>query len=881
MITSFAQDRSGSVWATSSAGLFKFDGSFWRKIGAERGYVATRTSGLLVDSRGTLWVAAGKQLLCLREGMSRFALADTIADDNYGIAGAPDGSLWITLPRSSLVRELIAGNGSLTPNSKIYHYRSNLLSFGNDGSLWMSTDSQGLYRIARPLAPGSDDAVQHFSSSEGLTSDDTFSILADREGSTWIASTKGLDQFRPAALTSVPLPKNWFRIGIALDTPDSILAVGKSLVKIDGHGSASEKGQIKQVSCVYRDQQGTIWIGEDDGLWRYTANGLAPVDLPKELDPYLHVAQAITMDRYGGLWVSFLHTGFLYRVHDQWTHPSFPSAGVHDPGLSAYTDSAGRIWFGLKGSRVEVLSGDSQIRYGPSVGLHVGDVTAFYEREGQMWVGGAEGLAFQRQGAFHQLHLDRDASLEGVSGILQTASGDLWINQATGIIRVAAIEVNRALTEPDHRVRFVLYNYLDGLTDTASQIRPNPTVVQTRTGKLYFATRTGLVWIDPEHTLRNTVSPNVSVRSIVVDGRVFRDPGQLRLPVHANAIEIDYTATSLAIPERVYFRYRLEGFDRDWQDVGTRRQAFYSGLPPGPYKFRVLACNDDGLWNEATASAAFVIPPSFWQSVWFKALCALTGVTLLALFYRVRVGFLTNEVKTRLYERLNERERIARDLHDTFFQGIQGLLLRFNTATSQLKPDEPARAILEEALQQSDQVMLEGRELVLDLRSGTGENGSLSEAFSVAGAELRKLRDIHFSVLVHGEPRTLHPIVFEETYRLGREALVNAFRHAQASAIEAELNYEASGLRLRFRDNGVGVDSKVLSEGGRENHWGLPGMRERAQKIGAALDIWSRKGAGTEIELRVPAAVAYRTRKASVPSILIGGASPRKMKTYE
>jgi signal transduction histidine kinase len=230
---------------------------------------------------------------------------------------------------------------------------------------------------------------------------------------------------------------------------------------------------------------------------------------------------------------------------------------------------------------------------------------------------------------------------------------------------------------------------------------------------------------------------------------------------------------------------------------------------------------------------------------------------------------LMRQVRTRLYERLAERERIARDLHDTFFQAIQGLLLRFNTGTSMLKQDEPARAIFEDALKQSDQVMMGGRELLLDLRTGSGEASNLSEAFVNAEGELRKIRDTDYKVIVQGEPKDLHPVVFEEAYRLGREALVNAFQHSRATSIEAELIFEPSGLRLRFRDDGIGLDPKILREGRRDNHWGLPGMRERAKKIGAHIEIWSRNGAGTEIEVWIPASVAYLTPKRSPSSRLL------------
>jgi signal transduction histidine kinase/streptogramin lyase len=876
-IIRFARDRSGVIWAASRAALWRYEGSLWKRVDAALGYSADGAANVFVDSRGTLWVSSGKNLVFLTEGSKRFEVAPEQTDELYELAEAPDRTLWIGLEDRSQVRQLAGPEGKLIEHPKAFQYTARRLLFGKDGSLWIASDSQGIYRLparsALPSALGAGEGlVQHFSASDGLTSDNTYDLLIDREGSTWVVSTKGLDHFRQAALTSVKLPKNWFRIAIIPDGFDSILAGSNGILHIDRSSISSVKAAVKEITCTYRDPQGTIWIGEVDRLWSYTSAGLAPVTLPTGLDPLFHVVQAITMDRSGGLWVSFLHSGFMRYVQGHWSKPSFPSASSHDPGLSAYTDSAGRVWFGLGHSRVEVLSGSEQIRYGPETGIDIGDVTAFYERSGQVWIGGWEGVAFQKQNGFHSLRLLGDAAIEGVSGIIQLASGDLWVNQASGVLRIPADEVERAIQNPQYRARFALYTYLDGLTDTAAQVRPNPTLALTDSGRLYIASRTGVAWTDPDSAKRiATPPPQVFVKSISVDGKLTRDPKEdSRLPVHANAIEIDYTATSLLIPERVLFKYKLEGLDKDWQDAGVRRQAFYTGLSPGRYRFRVLACNSDGIWNENGASIDFEIPPSFIQSPTFKVLCAISAIALLALLYRIRLRLVMHQIRTRLYERLRERERIARDLHDTFFQAIQGLLLRFNTGTSLLKPDEPARAIFDEALAQSDQVMMEGRELLLDLRTGLGEASSLSESFAAAEVDLRTIRDVNYKVIVHGEPKALHPVVFEEIFRLGREALVNAFRHSNATVIEAELIYESQALRVRFRDDGIGIDPTILNQGRRANHWGLPGMRERAKKIGAHFEIWSRTGAGTEIEVRIPARVAYATTKVGLRSRLLG-----------
>jgi len=322
-------------------------------------------------------------------------------------------------------------------------------------------------------------------------------------------------------------------------------------------------------------------------------------------------------------------------------------------------------------------------------------------------------------------------------------------------------------------------------------------------------------------------------------------------------LEIGYTATSLLVADRVRFRYRLEGYDRGWIEAGSRRQAFYSNLPPRVYTFRVAAANGSGVWNDNGASITLTVPPTFSQTIWFEALCVAAFGGLCVFGYRLRLHQLTEGLRQRMYERLAERERIARDLHDTFFQSVQGLLLRFHTATSRLPQDHPTRHILEEALKQSDQVMLEGRDLLLDLRATASESPDLPAAFAAFGKEMQACHACKFDAAVSGEACPLHPVVFEEVWRIGKEALGNAFRHSGAKAIEAELNYEPQELRIRIRDDGIGIDPEILKQGRREGHWGLPGMRERATKIGARLEIWSRAGAGTEIELRLDANVAY------------------------
>ncbi|MET0543285.1 MAG: triple tyrosine motif-containing protein [Variovorax sp.] len=305
------------------------------------------------------------------------------------------------------------------------------------------------------------------------------------------------------------------------------------------------------------------------------------------------------------------------------------------------------------------------------------------------------------------------------------------------------------------------------------------------------------------------------------------------------------------------FKYRLAGLETEWQDGGNQREATYTNLGPNRYRFQVIAANQDGIWNEEGSSIAFTIAPAWYQTAWFHALCALAAALLLFTLYRLRLRQVSAQIRGRLEARLAERERIARELHDTLLQGIQGLILRFQVATDRIPSGEPARELMEKSLDRADRLLAESRDKVKDLRSCASEAQTLDQALAIEGVHFAELHPAGFRISVLGSARELHPLVHEEGLLIGREALGNAFLHARAADIEIELTYADDALRLRVRDDGEGIGHDVLAAGGRPGHFGLIGMRERALKLGAHLDVWSKPGAGTEVELRVPAAVAY------------------------
>jgi signal transduction histidine kinase len=384
--------------------------------------------------------------------------------------------------------------------------------------------------------------------------------------------------------------------------------------------------------------------------------------------------------------------------------------------------------------------------------------------------------------------------------------------------------------------------------------------------------------VDPARLTSSSAPAIVHIQTIFADGSPVDVRGPVRIPAHRQRITFGYAGLSLSVPERVRFRYALDPFDRGWSEPTASREAVYTNLGPGSYRFRVIASNTDGVWNGSETALGFEIEPAFWQTGWFRLSGLLAcAVTVLAL-YRIRMHQLTRQLNVRFNERLSERTRIAQELHDTLLQGFLSASMQLHVAADRLPEDSPAKQAISRVLQLMGQVIDEGRNAVRGLRSDDASTHDLAQAFSRIQEELAIPEPIAFRVIVEGQPRPLHPLLRDEIYRIGREALVNAFRHSHAENIEMEMEYMARQFRFLVRDNGCGIDPKVL-QSGREGHWGLPGMRERSERIGGRLHVWSSAAAGTEVELSVPGHIAYQGQPSNGAWGWLAGWSGRKKKT--
>ena len=444
---------------------------------------------------------------------------------------------------------------------------------------------------------------------------------------------------------------------------------------------------------------------------------------------------------------------------------------------------------------------------------------------------------------------------DAVNWVVEDDDHSFWLNTACGLVRIARSELDAWVTDSKRKIQTTVFDTSDGVRSHANASGYSPRVAKSADGKLWFLPYDGVSVIDPRHLPFNKLPPPVHIEQITADRKTHDASSNLRLPALTRDLEIDYTALSLVAPEKNRFRVKLEGRDPDWKDVGNERKAFYNDLPPRNYRFRVMASNNSGVWNEAGASFDFSIDPAYYQTRWFQASCVAAFLALLWGLYRLRLHQIAQGFNARMEERVGERTRIARELHDTLLQSFQGLMLRLQVV-EELLPDGRAKEELEQSLERADQAIAEGRNAVQDLRSSAMTTNDLAQAVRALGNELAVEDGAAFRLVVEGPARDLHPIVRDEIYRIAREALRNAFSHARAHHIEAEITYAERLFRLRIRDDGQGIAPAILEEG-RPGHYGLPGMRERAGQIGAKLSIWSGVRAGTEIELSIPGSIAY------------------------
>ena len=878
-VTSLVEDREGTVWA----GLL---GNTTDKIGrlcafrngsslcyGQDGSLGNFVWSLHEDSSGVLWVGAKTGLWRWRPGPPKcYGTLERQVDD---LTTGDDGNILIAMQGAGLkhfvgnkiapypIRSATNPNGLLTD----IEVDSNKLLRDRDGGLWIGTHGRGLIHIHH----GRTDV---FTKADGLTGNIIAGLFEDREGNIWVSTAEGLDRFSDLAVATIST-----RQGLSSDAVNSVLGAKDGSVWIGTHDGLTR--WINGEATVFRKAEGlpdnrvqSLYEDYAGRIWAYTAGGLAYFKNGRFLAagpvPTKEV-YSITGDDAGNLWFSgdggFFH---LLNGHLEEQLPWSALGRQQQAKVLVYDRERRGVWlsFWTDGGVMLFKGGRVVASYTTADGLGKGYVSGLHlDRDGALWAATEHGLSLIKDGRVATLTTGNGLPCDTVHELIEDDNGGMWLYMACGLVRITRSELEAWVADPKRGVQTTAWDAADGIMLRA--VAPTsfgPSVTKSSDGRLWFYMGEGIQVVDPRHLGENKFPPPVHVERVVADHKTRWQnlPGaedtELRLPARTHDVQIAYTALSFSAPEKVHFKYKLEGQDSDWREVVNERQAQYTNLAPGNYRFRVIASNNSGVWNEKGAFIDFSVAPAYWQTNWFRALCTISALVLLWVAYQWRLRQLQHQFELTLEARVDERTRVARDLHDTLLQSFHGVLLRLQTV-SQLMRERPieAQEKLDSTIDEVAEAITEGRDAVQGLREAASEENDLALSISTLGEELATNSTVErptLRVAVEGAACNLHPIVRDEIYRIAAESLRNAFQHAHARQVEVEIRYDDEQFRLRVRDDGKGIDPSILSGQSNRGHYGLPGMRERATLIGGKLTVWSEVNAGTEVELWVPASSA-------------------------
>jgi ligand-binding sensor domain-containing protein len=810
-IISIAQSADGKIWlGTRDAGIFFVDGG---RATAVTGQLPSRKINSVLAAGSDVWVGTDAGLVRWNgTGITEEGVPPSLRRSQVlSMLVDRQSNLWIGT-RSGLVRLNAGGLSVVGSLQSVPGVAVNALFEDREGELWAG----GAFGIER----WRDGAFATYGKAEGLPSDQNGPIYADSEGRTWVAPQEG--------------GLYWLSRGRTAQ------------VRIAGLGA--------DVVYTIVGNSGDLWIGRQKGGLTH----LRSREGNFEADTYTQaegLAQnsvySVYQSRDGAVWAGTLSGGVSQYRGGKFKTYSMKDGLVSNTIDSILESSDGTMWFATPNG-LAALSNDRWRAYTLKDGMPSDDVNCIFEdSRGILWIGTAGGLAFLTPSGVATPRGALDRLRDQVFGLAEDKNGWLWISASNRVVRVNRDKILRGvLAEDDLRE----YTFGDGLRSVEG-VHRDKSVVSDALGRIWLSMNGGLSVVDPALLTRNSVPAVVQVQTITADNRPVGLSGAVRIPVPPRRITFSYSAVSLQDPDRLRFRYQLDPEDTGWSKPSPAHEASYS-LGPGKYRFRVVATNPDYGWTSTEATVGFEVMPLFWQTWWFQLAALLSvGLMLLAL-YRLRLQRLTTQLNVRFEERLGERTRIAQELHDTLLQGFLSVSMQLHVILDSLPENSPGRNSLGRIVERVKQVVEEGRNAVRGLRSSGSTSLDLEKAFSHVRQEFHLPDEIGFRVIVTGQPRPLRPVLRDEVYRIGREALINAFRHAQAKEIDLEIKYAVKQMRVLVRDDGCGIDPHVL-ESGRDGHWGLPGMRERAEKIGGRLRVWSRVSGGTEVELSIPSNVAF------------------------
>ncbi len=868
------QDETGAIWTISAGrgGLIIGHGDRGRWVYRTlRGYYEYDLRSSAVGQREQ-WIIEGRRLWRIRFGHGSFSMTkrnvkpgSTLTKDQAGIVWMANAAGGLTaLSRASpfhadSAREIPPDGRSTEPF---------LVTFDGRDGLWRLSRTNGVERFALRMLPGQKLKVERAGKTPLIVAAaaGVQPVLRDREGNLWIGGDSGLDQFKRAAFTASDLPAGskvniWLPQVLLRDGLGHLfLKIGRNVYRTHAVGDPERLGfRLLENDVPCPSMFGGIWVRSDERhLLLQGGKKRATIKLSPTISPLAFKVNCLE-DARGRIWSPGFAGRFGYLMGGRtYSASSNKDSDAHvynlalDPRGDVIVYRARRsLWKsnGKNSDLSEMLNASA---------IAIGFVEFIYNDGSSIYIGGPRGLMRLHDGRVALLPRSRFPYLNALSGMVRSRRGDTWLQNDRGLVRLRSADLDHAFADRRYSPQIYNYDSEDGLPGASPYINYS-TVAEDIRGRIWVVTNNGLAFTDPERLLRNSLPPPVLITTLQAGSSSFAPATQLKLPAGTSRIAIGYAALSLTSAAKNKYRYKLSGVDAGWIDVGTQRHAEYTNLGPGTYVFEVLGSNDAGVWARKPARLQFIIPATFVQSVAFKSLCALLACLGLLVLHRIRLMQYEHRTRERQEAEQSERERIARELHDTLLQSVQGLTLRFQAAADQLPTAEPAKSALSAALKKADDVIAEAIDRVRDLRYGSREldiTRILQEAVSENDCDDKITR-----FTVNGQERTVNAAVVDEISDIVREARTNVNKHAHASNVWINLVFDVKALRLSIEDDGIGLPADFVDRMKSSNHFGILGMRERAESIRGTLAVEKRQPSGTKVVLNVPGSVAYPSRR--------------------
>ncbi len=857
-----AESSRGELVAGTAVGLARLADGRWQDVRAEWGYPGTEARAVWFDRSDALWVETADRVVYRPSGGPHFLdpgwrLRRVAYQADF--AEAEDGTIWIAeMARSAHTLRRV---GDPTPVTEVKVGAYSLL-IDRKGSLWVGSRGDGLRRVPEPsrirgrvVAQFGPEAEQ-FTEEDGLLSNVIWDLLEDREGNIWVASDRGLERFREGRLVPFTTRGGLRPRAVFASRDSSVWIAAFATQEITRIGPRGRDDVYEPPCWCYRmaqDPSGDVWAFSDTFVVRF--HGLKPTKVPLEGGRLLAI-DAIAIDPSGTVWIADQAMG-LVRVHG---HRLEPVASAKQIGrfVALFSDRRGRIWVGSAGQVVQYDHGSLTV-FGAAEGVKAGQISDMYQdRAGTIWAVGGGGIHKFEDGRFRTLSEAQALPGRGVFGLTEDDTGAWWLATRAGLLRLEAGELEHAFADTAHALQYRTFDRLDGLPG-AIALTKLQVLTRSADGRIWVGADEGVAYLDPRDLRPRELPLDVLLEAVRIDGRERAVSEVATIPAGSHGLEIDYTTTALSIAERVRFRYRLEGVDPGWNEVGTRRRAYYTDLRPGTYHFRVSASRGDGRWSEAGDSWSFRVLPAWYQTTWFRLVVVLVigglGGLVVSMAQRERHARSQAELQRRHEVTLAERARIAQDLHDTLLQGFAGVTLQLKAAELALpeQPDVAVETILR-VQRLAQESLREARERVWEMHEPAAGDTDLTTVLETIARDRTVGMPIEVAITASGTPRRLSYPVEDAAVRIGREAIINAVRHADAGRIEIRLGFQPEVLRLEIEDDGCGFSAMAADEARKRGHFGLSGIRDRAAHLGGRCEFRPRPGGGTIVALALPLA---------------------------